>query len=140
MDFIKLMESMSLNGNSEETSQKPLSFYKSVGVKINEIPTDIIYADHDNKLLIIVSQYEKFGALLCVTKEQVVSCESETEPVYMVKPLLGSEDLEQQAAARYIAEKLNIQKPLGIFLCLNKYEPAIVNALVDILLDIQKSA
>lgn len=138
MDVVKLMESMSLTGKSEENSEL-LSFYKSIGVKINDIPTDIIYADHENKLLIIASQYQKFGALLSVTKEQIINLDHNTEPVYTVKPLFGSEDSDQQAAARFIAEKLNIQKPLSIFLCLNKYEPEIVKALVDVLVDIQRN-
>lgn len=136
MDVIKLMESMSLTGE-ENNSSDYLSFYKSIGVKINDIPTDIIYADHENRLLIIVSQYQKFGALLSVNKEQIEHLGSSSEPVYTVKPLFGNEDPQQQAAARFIAEKLNIQKPLNIFLCLNNYDPNLVKALVDILLDVQ---
>lgn len=137
MDFVQLMQSLSL-GNSAGNSSEQLSFYKAIGVKINEVHTDIIYADHENKLLIIASQYQKFGALLSVTKEQVVNFGS--EPIYVVKPIFGSEDLEQQAAARFIAEKLNINKPLSIFLCLDHYQPEIIRALVDVLLDIKKSA
>lgn len=138
MDVVKLMESMSLSEKSEENSEL-LSFYKAFGVKINDIPTDIIFADHDNKLLIIVSQYQKFGALLSVTKETILNCENNTEPVFTVRPIFGNEDLVQQAAARYIAEKLDIQKPLNIFLCLDKYEQDIIKALANVLVDIQKN-
>lgn len=136
MDVVALMQSMSLQNLEEDSSQAP-SFYKSVGVKINDVHTDIIYADHENKLLIIVTQYQKFGALLSVTKEQVVNFGGSAEPTYVVKPVFGSEKLEQQAAARFIAEKLNISKPLSIFLCLNGYEAEIVRALAEVLLEIQ---
>lgn len=131
MDHVKLMESMSLS----ENNCKPTTFYKSICAKIDQVETEIVYADHTNKLFIIVTQYQKLGSLLTVTKEQAENLDSVAEAVYTVKHLFGVENPEQLAVARFIAEKLDIQKELCLFLCLKTYSPDIARAVVDVLID-----
>ncbi|XP_026486100.1 uncharacterized protein LOC113393437 isoform X3 [Vanessa tameamea] len=81
--------------------------FKSIAADIDDVPTEIVIADYTDKTLLIVSQYQKIG------RE------------------------EQQVAARYLAEAINITKPLCIFINLKSYDIETVKACKDIILDLK---
>ncbi|XP_012256195.1 proteasome assembly chaperone 3-like [Athalia rosae] len=93
-----------------------LSKDKAFGVLIKGIHTDIAIKSYRNRALLIVSQFEKFGSIITVTRE-----ESAKSDVYTVKTILGKDDDQTHVAARYIAEQISIEKPLLLSICLKDY-------------------
>lgn len=129
MDLVSLMNSLAISEPVEEQSRNISLF----GAEIDGHHTDIVFATFTDRYLIIATQYEKLGALLHVSIEQSENGIEVSSPVYTVSNIFGSENIEQIAAARYIAEKLNIQKPLKIFLCMKNYKAETAKALVETL-------
>lgn len=132
MDLVNLMKSMSLN----ENEQIPDSNFHVFAASILGVHTDFVYGEFVNKYMIIAAQYGKIGGLLKVTVDQAEDGLNITEPVYSVNVVFGADSIEQQAAARYIAQALDIRKPLLLFLCLKNYETDAVRAVVDALLNV----
>lgn len=118
MDLANLMQSMSIN-ESAESKKGNLSVF---AVNVNGNHTDIVLGDFTHKYMVIATQYEKIGSLLKVTVDQPETTFNITDPVYSVSVVFGADNLEQQAAARYIAEKLQIKKTLMCFLSLKNYD------------------
>lgn len=134
MDLENLMQSLSLHTQEEVTANNLNVF----ATKINENHTDFVVGEFTNKYMIIATQYEKIGSLLKVLVDRVEQPSSVVEAVYTVSVVFGSDNEEQQAAARFIAEQLNIRKPLLIFLCLKDYKIETVKVLVDAILNSPK--
>lgn len=132
MDLVDLMKSMSVNDN-EET---PDSNFHVFAANICGVHTDFVYGEFVNKYMIIAAQYGKIGGLLRVTVDQAENGLTISEPVYSVNVVFGADNIEQQAAARYIAQALDIQKPLLLFLSLKKYDTEDVKAVVEALLNV----
>lgn len=128
MDVVELMKSLSVNENAEVVDQKNFLVFAA---DIGGIPTEFVYGECTDKYMIVAAQFGKIGSLLKITVEQV---DSTSEPVYSINVLFGAENIEQQAAARYIIQKLNIQKPALLFLSLKLYEPENVKAVTEALL------
>lgn len=124
MDLQDLMQSLSLNGCDQSESKN----FNVTALEIGQNHTDIVYGEFTNKFMIIATQYGNIGSLLKITVDDA------TEPIFSVRVIFGSDNEEQQAAARYIAESLKIRKPLMLFLCLKDYERSTVNTLVRALL------
>lgn len=132
MDLVNLMQSMSMQDSIENTTQSNIIVFAAT---INGIHTDLVYGEFSQKLMVIATQYEKIGSLLKVVVDQVESDLNISEPVYSVSVVFGVEHLEQQAAARYLAEKLNIKKPLMCFLCLKSYDINFIKELTTVILN-----
>nr|XP_034171946.1 proteasome assembly chaperone 3-like [Osmia lignaria]XP_034171947.1 proteasome assembly chaperone 3-like [Osmia lignaria] len=96
--------------------------------------TDIALKIYSNRVLIIATHFKKFGSLITVTKGS--SFHQFNNSIFSAKVLFGRDDIEIVAAARYIAEQINLDKPLLISLSLKNYEPdtlrAIANALKEL--------
>lgn len=132
MDLINLMNSLTIT----EPQVEKESNINVTAAEINGVHTDIVYAVFTNKYLILATQYEKAGSLLNVSVEYAQNGLEVVQPIYNITNIFGPESIEQHAAVRYIAEKLNIRKPLKIFLCLKNYECKTVTGLVEALLNI----
>lgn len=133
MDLVNLMNSLSVEDNVEDSNSSNLQVFDA---NINGVQTHIIYGEFTNKYLIVATQYEKIGSLLKVNIDQPENSINITDPVYSVSVVFGIEDLQQQAAARYIAEKLAITKPLMCFFSLKNYDIDTVKQLAEILCNI----
>ncbi|XP_044735755.1 proteasome assembly chaperone 3-like [Chrysoperla carnea] len=134
MEFVNLMSALSLNDNNTNNS---LSFEKDsecilnpISVKIGDIHTEIIFGEYADRIVLIITQYEKIGgSMYLVSKDETGVNGPLTEPVYTTKSLFGTDELLHQVAARFFAEKLSITKPLLIFLCLKDYGPEMLKSI-----------
>lgn len=90
--------------------------------------TDIALKIYSNRVLLVVTHFKKFGSLIAVTRGS--SFHPFNSSIYSTKVLFGKDDIEIVAAARYIAEQINVDKPLLISLSLKDYEPDTLKAIV----------
>lgn len=134
MELLDVMKNLTIKHNSNENEQQ---IFKSVAADIDEISTEIVFAEYSDRMLIIISQYLKIGSMLLVQKDQVPNPLG-TNDIYTTKVIFGATGEEQQVAARYLAEAINITKPLCIFINLKSYDIETVKACKDIILDLKK--
>ncbi|XP_059059407.1 proteasome assembly chaperone 3-like [Achroia grisella] len=134
MELLDVMKNLSIKHSSNESEQQ---IFKSVAADIDDLPTEIVFAEYSDRILIILSQYQKIGSMLLVHKDQVPSPLG-TNDIYTTKVIFGATGEEQQVAARYLAEAINITKPLCIFINLKSYDIETVKACKDIILDLKQ--
>lgn len=128
MDILKSIKTLIVNKEEKQS----VSNLRIFGAKIADVHTDIIFAEFTDNHLLVVSQNGKIGNVLKVCKQQRGGeCFDTAQDVFEVRNLFGVERVEEQAVARFIAEKLDIQKPLIVFLHLYNYDRATVLALLD---------
>lgn len=118
-----------------ENSNEP-KLFRSVAADIDNVPTEIVIADYIDKTMLIISQYQKIGSMMTIQRDQIHSPLG-TDNIYTTKVIFGATGEEQQVAARYLAEALNITKSLCIFLNLKSYDIETVKACKDIILELQ---
>lgn len=128
------MKNLTIKHTENESEQK---LFKSIAADIDNVPTEIVLAEYNDKILLIVSQYQKIGSMLMIQRDQVHSPLG-TENIFTTKVIFGATGEEQQVAARYLAEAINITKPLCIFISLKSYDIETVKACKDIILDIKR--
>lgn len=131
MDLVTLMKSMSVNDTEENVESNCRIF----AAEISGEHTDFVYGEFANKFIVIAVQYGKIGSLLKITVDQAEEGLNITEPVYNINVVFGSENIDQQAAARYLAQSLGIRKPLFLFLSLKNYETENVKGVVETLVN-----
>lgn len=134
MDLLKLMENLSIKPVDASNSKEVM---KTFAADINNVPTEIVFGNYNDRYLVIISQYEKVGSMLMVEKDQVHSPLG-TNDIYTTKVIFGDTGEEQQVAARFVAEGINISKPMCIFINLKSYGIDTVRACKDILLKLKK--
>ncbi|XP_068630677.1 proteasome assembly chaperone 3-like [Battus philenor] len=134
MDLLNSMKNLTIKHSQ---NQSETQFFKSIAADIDDVPTEIVMAEYADKILLIVSQYQKMGSMLMIQKDQVHSPLG-SDDIYTTKVIFGATGLEQQVAARYLAEAINITKPLCIFINLKSYDIETVKACKDIILDFKK--
>lgn len=133
MDLLNSMKNLTIKHSQNESEQQ---FFKSIAADIDQVPTEIVLAEYSDKILLIVSQYQKIGSMLMIQKDQVHSPLG-TDDIYTTKVIFGASGEEQQVAARYLAEAIKITKPLCIFINLKSYDIETVKACKDIILDLK---
>lgn len=134
MELLDVMKNLTIKHTENESEQK---LFKSIAADIDNVATEIVLADYNDKILLIVSQYQKIGSMLMIQRDQVHSPLG-TENIFTTKVIFGATGEEQQVAARYLAEAINITKPLCIFISLKSYDIETVKACKDIILDIKR--
>ncbi|CAF4779794.1 unnamed protein product [Pieris macdunnoughi] len=134
MELLDVMKNLTIKNVANESNQ---NFFKSIAADIDDVPTEIVYADYSDKIMLIISQYQKIGSLLMIQKEQVHSPLGSND-IYTTKVIFGASGEEQQVAARHLAEAIDICKPLCIFINLKSYDIETVKACKDIILDLKK--
>ena len=128
MDILKSIKTVTVNEEKKQSDSNLRIF----GTKIANIHTDITFAEFTDNHLLLVSQNGKIGNVLKVSKHQRGGENFNTaQDVFEVRSLFGVERVEEQAVARFIAEKLGLQKPLIVLLHLYNYDRATVLALLD---------
>lgn len=128
MDVVELMKSLSVNESAEPLDE---TNFLSFAADIGGVRTEFVYGEFADKYMIVAAQYGKIGSLLKVTVDQV---NGTADPVYSINVLFGADNIEQQAAARYIIQILAIKKPVLLFLSLTLYESENVKAVAEALL------
>lgn len=83
--------------------------------------TDIALKIYSNRILLIITHYKKFGSLIAVNRGSALH--QFNNSVYYTKVLFGKDDIEVVAAARFIAEQINVDKPLLVSISLKDYNP-----------------
>jgi hypothetical protein len=134
MELLDVMKNLSIENVQSEPEQL---LFKSIAADIDDTATEIVFAEYSNKILLIISQYQKIGSMLLVQKDQINSSIGIND-IYTTKVIFGATGEEQQVAARYLAEEINITKPLCIFINLKSYDIETVKACKDIILDLKK--
>lgn len=134
MELLDIMKNLTIKHTENESEQK---LFKSIAADIDNVATEIVLAEYNDKILLIVSQYQKIGSMLMIQRDQVHSPLG-TENIFTTKVIFGATGEEQQVAARYLAEAINITKPLCIFISLKSYDIETVKACKDIILDIKR--
>lgn len=132
MDLVNLMKSMSVSETEELTPESNFNVFAS---EICGIHTEFVYGEFVNKYMVIAVQFGKIGGLFKVTVDEAADGVNISEPVYNVSVAFGADNIEQQAAARYIAQSLGIRKPLLLFLSLKNYDRDNVKGVADALVN-----
>ncbi|PBC34688.1 Proteasome assembly chaperone [Apis cerana cerana] len=102
-------------------------------VDIHGHHTDIILKVYSNRLLLIVTQFKKFGSLISINRGSLFN--QYNNSIYSTKVLFGKDDVEVIAAARFITEQINTDKPLLISISLKNYDSIILKTIVTIIND-----
>lgn len=110
--------------------------FKTIGAEIDDIHTDFVWADFDNCTILMIMQFRKIGSLILIEKDSLSAISNQKETSFDSRILLGACDIENQVAARFLAENLSIQKPLYLFSSLKNYSKDTLNAVKDICLDV----
>ncbi|XP_061377894.1 uncharacterized protein LOC133319028 [Danaus plexippus] len=134
MELLDIMKNLTIKHSGSKSEQ---TFFKSIAADIDEVSTEIVFAEYAEKILLIVSQYQKIGSMLMITRDQVHSPLG-TNNIFTTKVIFGATGEDQQVAARYLAEAIQITKPLYIFINLKSYDIETVKACKDIILDLKK--
>lgn len=98
------------------------------GIIINGCHTDIVLKSYSNRTLLIVTHFKKFGTLLTINRESSVN--GYNSDVYAIKTLFGNENNDIHVAARYIAQQINIEKPLLLSIALKNYDLSTLKSIV----------
>lgn len=133
MELLDIMKNLTIKHTPNEGDQQ---LFKSIAADIDNVHTEIVFAEYSDKIMLLVSQYQKIGSMLMVQKDQVHSPLGSND-IYTTKVIFGASGEEQQVAARYLAEAINITKPLYIFINLKSYDIETVKACKDIIIDIR---
>ncbi|KAF9412929.1 hypothetical protein HW555_008708 [Spodoptera exigua] len=124
MELLDIMKNLTIKHIPSESDQQ---LFKSIAADIDDVPTEIVFAEYSDKIMLIVSQYQKIGSMLMIQKDQVHSPLG-TNDIYTTKVIFGAAGEEPQVAARYLAEAIKITKPLCIFINLKSYDIETVKA------------
>lgn len=133
MELLNVMENLTIKHTESDSTQK---LFISVAADIDDVATEVVLAEYTDKTLLIISQFQKIGSMLMIQRDQVHSPLG-VDNIYTTKVIFGATGEEQQVAARYLAEELNITKPLCIFINLKSYDIETVKACKDIVLDLK---
>lgn len=93
---------------------------RACAITTNGHHTDIVLKPYSNQTLLIITHFKKFGTLLTVNRESSVN--GYNNDVYTIKTHFGSDNNDVHLAARYIAEQINIEKPLLLSIALKDYD------------------
>lgn len=80
----------------------------------------------------VVSQYQKIGTLVSVTKG-VAKNLNKIDDLYDIKIISGLDTEELHLAARYLSQQLNIYKPILFSICLKNSSVKVLKSIVKIL-------
>ncbi|KAL2743437.1 proteasome assembly chaperone 3-like [Vespula maculifrons] len=91
--------------------------------------TDIAVTIYSNRIFIIISHFKKLGSLITVNRESALS--QFNSNIFSTNVIFGKDEIDVHAAARYIAEQINIDKPLLLSISLKDYNKEILKVITD---------
>ena len=99
---------------------------------VGGVHTNVVVSEFDNKLFIIVSQLQKLGTLVELTRERENFDDPSNTPTFNSKVLLGKDDPLTHVMARNIVSKIPVSKPILIAMALKDTKPEIIRSLEDL--------
>ncbi|XP_013420591.1 proteasome assembly chaperone 3 [Lingula anatina] len=108
---------------------------KQVAFKINGHQTDISCTDFQNRLFLVITQLQKIGTLIHLSKDVVM--EQGPTHVYTTKVLLGKDEEHLNLLARRLAERIPINKPILLSLALKDTSIITLKAIEQLIVDNQ---
>ncbi|XP_033118312.1 proteasome assembly chaperone 3-like [Anneissia japonica] len=105
---------------------------KKGAVVISNIHTDIVCTSFTDKLMLIITQYQKLGTVMYVFNEAEIS--GMQQPLFNTKVLIGKDEPVTHVYARNIALKLHQlgnTKPLLLTLALKDDTPEMLKAILE---------
>lgn len=106
--------------------------FKSFGLLVNGIHTDIAHSSFEDNNLVIISQYKKIGEIFLVKRSIFHSLEGQEE-LYSVQSLLGNGEDKTLGAVRFLAERLKISRNTVFCVTLKDFTPQNLRAIADAL-------
>ncbi|KAL6254346.1 hypothetical protein P5V15_014394 [Pogonomyrmex californicus] len=100
------------------------------GIVTNGHQTDIVLKLYSNRILLIITHFKKFGTLLTVNRESSVN--GYNSDVFTIKTIFGNDNNDVHVAARYIAQQINIEKPLLLSIALKDYDLETLKSIVTV--------
>jgi len=110
---------------------------RACAIVTNGHHTDIVLKSYSNRTLLIVTHFKKFGTLLMINRES--SAKGYNSDVFTIKTVFGSDNNDVYVAARYIAQQINIEKPLVLSIALKDYDVNTLKAIVAAVNQIKSS-
>ncbi|XP_064607289.1 proteasome assembly chaperone 3-like [Liolophura sinensis] len=106
---------------------------KQVCVDVNGICTDIVCRDFEDRIFIVVTQLQKLGTLVHISKDVLVA--EDTQLTFTTKTLLGKDEPLIHVIARNIAVALNTSKPIVLGLALRDTSRETTKTIENIILE-----
>ncbi|XP_064626770.1 proteasome assembly chaperone 3-like [Lineus longissimus] len=98
---------------------------------INDIHTEVVCSNYNDVAFIIVTQYQKMGTLMDITKDVVL--EDRGDATYTTKVLLGKDEPILHVIAKQIVTKINLKKPVLLSLALKDTSRETLRAILGLL-------
>ncbi|XP_070563901.1 proteasome assembly chaperone 3-like isoform X2 [Ptychodera flava] len=105
-------------------------------VTIDGVHTDVICTAFSDRLFIVVTQFQKLGTLVHVTKD-LVGFVDLSSPSFTTKVLLGKDEPAVHIYAKNLASKICTEptsKPLLLSLALKDFSPKYMQVISDLVL------
>ena len=99
---------------------------------IGGVHTNVVVSEFENKLFIVVSQLERLGTLVELTRERENFDDGCAPPTFNTKVLLGKDDPLTHVMARNIVSKIPVSKPILIAMALKDTKPETIRSLEEL--------
>jgi len=109
--------------------------FKTVGVAIDGVKTDIAVSEFVDSYFIVLTQFEKLGAIVTIKKDSIQGFE-EDRAVFTIKTVLGDEEGPAHIVARFLTEQLNLRKPAVFSVSLRDSSVNTLRAIAQVLRDL----
>lgn len=134
MELLDLMNNLSIEHTEGDKTNR---VFKSITAEIDGESTEIVLAEYTQKSFLILSQLQKLGSMLFIQKDQATNLAGSSD-IFSIKVIFGSSNEEAQVAGRYLAEQINIQRPLYLIMSLKSYDIETIKACKDLILDLKQ--
>ncbi|KAL3868761.1 hypothetical protein ACJMK2_041526 [Sinanodonta woodiana] len=104
-----------------------------IAVEVNSHKTELVCCTFEDRIFCIVTQYQKLGMLVDVTREIVMEETDTAPPRYSTRVLLGKDEPMTHVLAQTLISKLDIHKPIILAMALKDTAPSSVKKLAEYL-------
>jgi len=111
--------------------------FKTLAVLIDGIKTNIAVSEYIDSFFIVLTQFDKLGAIVTVRKDSIEGI-GEERSAYNVETALGPEDGPGEIVARFLAEQLGLSKPAVFSVALRDSSPRSLHAIAHVLRTLRK--
>lgn len=98
---------------------------------INDIHTDVVCIGYEDKTMLIITQYQKIGSLVYISKDGAPI--DDKRHSFTTTVLLGEDKPVLHVFARNLAEVVYAGKPVVMGIALKEDSPAVMKALQNLL-------
>ncbi|XP_046361631.1 proteasome assembly chaperone 3-like [Haliotis cracherodii] len=109
---------------------------KQVTKVVNDNHTDVLCSRFDDRLLLVVSQLQKFGTMVQISRNIVLDEMQQSTSVYSTKVLLGSDEPLTHVLAKNLIAEVKTTKPIILTMSLKDTTPQTVKALAALVKEV----